>query len=52
MPDAGASEESPRLTVGILDALPKLHRAPPAASRGDGDWERIRLVCFEGELTN
>lgn len=47
--DAGASEESLRLTVGILDALPKLtaHRLlQPVMGLG----KRIRLVCFEGEL--
>lgn len=47
--DAGAREESLRLTVGILDALPKLtaHRLlQPVMALG----KRMRLVCFEGEL--
>lgn len=44
-----SSEESIRLTVGILDALPKLaaHRLlQPVLALG----KPVRLVCFEGEL--
>lgn len=46
---AKASENTLRLTVGILDALPKLtaHRLlQPAVQLG----RALRLVCYEGEL--
>jgi len=45
----GAGEEALRLTVGILDALPKLaaHRLlQPVMAMG----KPVRLVCYEGEL--
>jgi LysR family transcriptional activator of nhaA len=47
--ETSAGEESLRLTVGILDALPKLaaHRLlQPAMRLG----KSVRLICYEGEL--
>lgn len=47
--ETSAGEETLRLTVGILDALPKLaaHRLlQPVMAMG----KAVRLVCYEGEL--
>lgn len=47
--EAGSDETTLRLTVGILDALPKLtaHRLlQPVMALG----KSVRLVCYEGEL--
>lgn len=47
--ETSAGEEALRLTVGILDALPKLaaHRLlQPVMAMG----KAVRLVCYEGEL--